>query len=144
MVSRLRYLLDTNAISEPARPQPNIHLIERWQTHRGEVAVSATVWHELVYGLERMPPSRRRETIHGYLRDLRASTMPILAYDEVAAEWHAGERARLEGLGRTIPFRDSQIASVARIHDLILVTANVVDFEVLEGLEIENWLLPGR
>ena len=142
MVSRRpRYLLDTNAVSEPLRPRPNTHLVDRWKTHRDEIAVSATVWHELVYGLEKLPPSRKKEAIRDYLADLQVSSMPILAYDEVAAEWHARERARLEGLGRSIPFRDSQIGAVARTHDLVLVTANVADFEALQDLEIENWLL---
>jgi tRNA(fMet)-specific endonuclease VapC len=35
-----------------------------------------------------------------------APTMPILPYDEQAAEWHAAERARLAGIGKTPPFAD--------------------------------------
>jgi len=66
--------------------------------------------------------------------------MPVLAYDEQAAEWHARERARLESKGRPVSFRDSQIAAVAVVHGLTLVTANVSHFEPLSGLEIENWM----
>ena len=136
----LRYLVDTNVLSEPTRPRPSPELVRRLEAHRGEIATAATVWHELFYGLERLPPSRKREAIESYLDDLRASVMPVLVYDEQAAEWHARERARLDKVGRTVPFRDSQIAAVAVVHDLVLVTANVSDFEHLSGIKIENWM----
>ena len=135
-----KYLLDTNVLSEPARPRPNPGLIERMEACRAEIATAATVWHELTYGLERLPPSRKRTAIASYLDDLRSSVMPVLAYDEKAAEWHARTRARLESVGRSVAFRDSQIAAVAVIHGLIMVTANVSDFAPLAGLEVENWM----
>ncbi len=135
-----RYLVDTNVLSEPTRPRPDPELVRQLEAHRAEIATAATVWHELLYGLEKLPPSRKKDAIGSYLEDLRSSAMPVLAYDERAAEWHARERARLEKAGRSVPFRDSQIAAVARVHDLVLVTANVADFKPLAGLEIENWM----
>lgn len=65
--------------------------------------------------------------------------MPILPYNQAAAEWHAKERARLEAIGRTPPFLDGQIAATAKANDLVLVTANRSHFEIFEGLQIENW-----
>jgi predicted nucleic acid-binding protein len=71
--------------------------------HREEIATAAPVWHELIYGYARLPPSRKREAIESYLfRTVRAS-IPILPYDSMAAEWHAAERARLAALGKTPP-----------------------------------------
>lgn len=67
--------------------------------------------------------------------------MPFLEYDRQAAEFHARERARLESIGRPVPFRDSQIGAVAKSRNLILVTANAQDFDMLEGLVTENWLI---
>lgn len=136
-----KYLLDTNVLSEPARPLPNPALIEKLEAHRAEIATAATVWHELTYGLERLPPSRKKTAIGNYLDDLRSSVMPVLAYDEQAAEWHAHQRARLEKKGRTVAFRDSQIAAVAAVHGLTVVTANVSHFKPLSGIEIENWMV---
>lgn len=132
----LRYLLDTNVLSEPARPRPNPALVKQLKAHRAEIATAATVWHELIYGFERLPPSRKRTAIGSYLDELRSSVMPVLAYDERAAEWHAQERARLESKGRSVSFRDSQIAAVAVVHGLTLVTANVSHFKPLSGIEI--------
>lgn len=70
--------------------------------------------------------------------DTVRSTMEILPYTTTAAEWHAQERARLAALGRTPPFIDGQIAAVARVNRLILVTRNVADFHGFEGLAIED------
>jgi tRNA(fMet)-specific endonuclease VapC len=65
--------------------------------------------------------------------------MTILPYDERAAEWHAKERARLTALGQIASFVDGQIAAVARVNGLILVTRNTPDFEKFSGLKLENW-----
>ena len=36
-------------------------------------------------------------------------------------------------------FADGQIAAIARVHGLVVVTANVADFDGLEGVAIESW-----
>lgn len=68
--------------------------------------------------------------------------MMILPYDEQAAEWHARERARLSSQGRMPPFVDGQIAAIAKIHGLTLVTRNIQDFELFSDLVLENWHEP--
>lgn len=135
----LKYLLDTNTISEPARPSPNRWLLERLERNAEAIAIAAPVWHELLFGLQRLPPSAKRTRIEGYLFS-SVIDLPILPYDAVAAEWHAAQRARLEAKGRVIPFVDGQIAAVAHVHDLIVVTANLAHFEVFEGLQSESWI----
>jgi tRNA(fMet)-specific endonuclease VapC len=66
-------------------------------------------------------------------------SFPILPYDEAAATWHGEERARLEALGRPAPFVDGQIAAIAHVHGLVLVTTNDKDFARFKGLPVENW-----
>src|SRR5215218_7845673 len=134
----LRYLLDTNTISEPARPSPNRWLLERLERNAQAIAIAAPVWHELLFGLRRLPPSAKRTRIEGYLFT-SVIDLPILPYDAVAAEWHADERARLEAKGRAMPFVDGQIAAIAYAHNLIVVTANRMHFDLFEGIQIENW-----
>ena len=135
----LKYLLDTNTISEPARPSPNRWLLEHLERNAEAIAIAAPVWHELLFGFQRLPPSAKRTRIEGYLFS-SVIDLPILPYDAVAAEWHAAQRARLEAKGRVIPFVDGQIAAVAHVHDLIVVTANLAHFEDFEGLQSENWI----
>jgi tRNA(fMet)-specific endonuclease VapC len=136
-----RYLLDTNILSEPVRPRPAAGVVAGLRKHNGALATASVVWHELLFGLEKLPGSRRRRAIEDYLGDLRDSTsLVILPYDEAAARSHARDRAALEKKGRPVPFRDGQIASVAKVNGLVLVTANTRDFEPIPDLEIENWL----
>ncbi len=136
----LVYLLDTNAISEPLRPSPNPHLLQRIQENEGQVAIPSIVWHELLYGCWRLPESKRRQAIEQYLFEVVRKTIPILPYDSQAAQWHAGERARLTRLGQPPPFADGQIAAIAAVQGLTLVTANAADFAQFEGIETANWL----
>jgi tRNA(fMet)-specific endonuclease VapC len=89
--------------------------------------------------MERLPLSRRRQVIQQYLDEVVLIAMPILDYDRAAAEWHASERARLAARGETPPFVDGQIAAVAAIHELILVTLNESDFRRFEGVRIVSW-----
>lgn len=134
-----RYVLDTNVLSEPAKPSPDRRVMERMRRHRTEVATAAPVWHELFYGCARLPASPRRQALERYLREALAPTLPVLPYDAAAATWHAAERARLEALGRTRPFVDGQIAAVARVRGLVLVTRNLADYKDFDGLVLEDW-----
>jgi tRNA(fMet)-specific endonuclease VapC len=63
----------------------------------------------------------------------------LLPYDAQAAQCHALERARLMSLGKTPPFIDGQIASIARTQNLTLVTFNIADFAGFEGLTVTDW-----
>ena len=135
----LKYLLDTNVVSEPLRPSPRDGIVRKLQRHEDEIAIPSVVWHELRFGLERLPASRRRDAIQRYLDDVVLQTIPILDYDQAAAEWHATERARLMARGETPPFADGQIASVAHVHDLTLVTLNETDFRHFHGLRVVRW-----
>jgi tRNA(fMet)-specific endonuclease VapC len=136
----LRFLLDTNVVSEPLRPAPNRRLLARLGRHSGTMGIAAPSWHELRFGCERLPRSRRKEQIEDYLATVVRVDFPILPYDEAAAAWHARERVRLRAQGRTAPFIDSQIAAIAIVNDLVLVTANRSHFEDFVDLEIVDWL----
>jgi tRNA(fMet)-specific endonuclease VapC len=135
----LRYLLDTNVISEPLRPQPNAHTVTRIRQHQGEIAIATVVWHELWFGCGRLPISSRRTAIEYYLSQVVGATIPVLPYHEAAARWHAQERARLIAVGRTPPCADGQIAAIAHSYQLTLVTFNTADYADFAGLVVEDW-----
>jgi tRNA(fMet)-specific endonuclease VapC len=113
--------------------------MRRLHEHDGEMAIPALVWHELRFGCARLPKSRRREVIERYLNDVVAVSFPVLDYDQQAADWHALERARLVGAGRTPPFVDGQIAAIACVHELVLVTLNKADFAAFRGIQVKSW-----
>jgi tRNA(fMet)-specific endonuclease VapC len=135
----LRFLLDTNTLSEPTRPSPNPQILSRLVEHDGELGIAAPSWHELLFGCERLPRSRRRQQLEDYLSSVVPDSFPVLPYDRAAAAWHAAERARLQAIGKTPPFLDGQIAAVAWVNDLVLVTSNGSDFAGFEGLRIVDW-----
>lgn len=135
-----RFLLDTSTVSAVVWKIPDPGVLKRLTAHGGECAICAPVWHELQFGVRRLPRGKRRTTLERFLEDVVRATLPILAYDARAAEWHAEERARLERAGRNPPFVDGQIAAIAVTSALALVTANPADFKSFKGLQVQNWV----
>ncbi len=135
----LRFLLDTNVLSEPLKPTPDVGVMQHLREHRQELATATLVWHELLFGCYRLTSSTRRTAIEQYLSQVVA-LLPMFPYDEAAAEWHARERARLVSLGKTPAFVDNQIAAIAQVNHLTLVTANIADFVQFDGLNVVNWM----
>lgn len=136
-----RFLLDTNIISEPLRPIPNTNVMEMLRQYENEIVTTSIVYHELLFGCYRLPESKKRQTIERYIKEVIEPSIPLIAYDANAAKWHATERARLIKIGKTPSFADSQIAAIAKVNNLILVTNNVSDFDNFTELQIENWFV---
>jgi tRNA(fMet)-specific endonuclease VapC len=135
----VKFLLDTSIVSAPVMGLPNARVVKKLQQHGALCAVPAPVWHELVFGSSRLPVGKRRAALDEYLQAVVRRSFPILPYDEVAADWHGRERARLEEAGKTAPFVDGQIAAIAFTRGLTLVTANTKDFRPFEGLTAVDW-----
>ncbi len=140
----LRYLLDTNIASAPIAKKPNANVVRRLRMHGPACGIPAPVWHELTYGCRRLPAGKRRVALEAYLEHVIRESFPILPYDEAAATWHGDERARLEALGQPPPYVDGQIAAIAHVHQLVLVTANTKDFAGFQDLKVEDWTRPAR
>jgi len=135
----IRYLLDTNVLSEPIKSRPDAQTLESISEHDGKLATCSVVWHELFFGAARLGVSKKRSAIEAYLEEVVRSTLPILPYDQEAAAWYAHERARLSKRGRPPSAADGQIAAIASVNDLIVVTANVKDFRRFKDLVVEDW-----
>lgn len=135
----LKYLIDTNIVSEPEQARPNVQVIEHLEQHRAQIAIAAVTWHELLFGYHRLPESRRKQRIGHYLFRVVQPVFAIVPFDAAAAAWFAEQRAHLSLAGRTPAFVDGQIAAIAAVNNLILVTHNVADFVEYPDLTIENW-----
>jgi len=133
------YVLDTNVFAALAKPARSRAVERKVAKHFAELATTATVLHEMWFGVERLPRSRRRTELETFMTRFVAP-MRVLPYGERAARWHATERARLAATGRVIDFADGQIAAVSAVHDAVLVTANRVHFEPFDGLRLDDWL----
>jgi len=138
----IKYLLDSNIVSEPARLQPDHQVLQRFADYDGQYATASIVWHELVYSCELLPASKRKKQLQSYLAMLLANGLRILPFDQAAADWFGKERARLQLQGKTSAYADGEIAAIAMSQNLTLVTRNSKDFENFQGLVLENWFEP--
>lgn len=135
------FLLDTSTVSAAMRARPDARVVARLREHGGACSIAAPVWHELRFGVARLPRGKRRALLEAFLVEVVRPTLPILPYDERAAAWHADERQRLERVGRPAPFVDGQIAAIAATNGLALVTSNVADFRPFKGLRVLDWAI---
>ena len=126
-------------VSEPLKLAPNLKVMEQLADHGAVLAIASVTYHEVKYGYFRLPDSQRKERIHLYIQQRIENGLPILPYDDRAAAWHAAERNRLTKQGKTPPYADGQIAAIAAVNHLTLVTRNVTDFEAFQDLQLENW-----
>jgi tRNA(fMet)-specific endonuclease VapC len=69
--------------------------------------------------------------LHRFLSDW---TIP--PFDESAADCFEQLRAG----GARIGTMDLKIASIALVHDALVLSANLQDFQKVPGLRVENWL----
>jgi len=133
------FLLDTNVLSETLRPQPDSGVMYGLKRHSREVATAAPVIHEILFGALRFPLGAERKAVLHEVEHVFLKTLDALPYDKRAAEWHARQCARLVNEGHTPAYVDGQIAAIAAINGLTLVTHNVMDFTAFEGLSVEDW-----
>lgn len=126
-------------LSEPIKSRPSKRVLAALTEHDGELATCSIVWHELRYGASLLGVSKKRRAIETYLEEAVRSALPVLPYDEEAATRHASERARLGKRGRPPAAADGQIAAIAWVNELVIVTANVKDFRRFQGLKLEDW-----
>ncbi|MCK5663914.1 MAG: type II toxin-antitoxin system VapC family toxin [Thiotrichaceae bacterium] len=135
----MKYLLDTNIILEPMKLQANIGVMNRLALDSIFSCTSATVWHELWHGVKLLNNGVRKNELESYLNLLNDDGFTVLPYCQKAAEWLAEERVRLKTKGITPAKYDSEIAAVAAVNQLIIVTGNIEDFSFFHGLSVENW-----
>lgn len=137
-----RFLLDTNVLSEAPRSQPNPSVMGKLEQYSQNIATATIVIHELMFGCYRLPPSKRQQELEEYIASLLTKSIAIFSYDLTAARWHASERARLVRMGRTPPYIDGQIAAIAVVNNLTLVTNNISDYADFQNLQLQNWFIP--
>jgi predicted nucleic acid-binding protein len=137
------YLLDTNVVSEWAKPRPNPGVIE-WldEVDEDEVFLSVVTFAELRRGIERLAAGARRKRLDRWLGEDLPSRFDgrIAPVDGAIADEWGRLVARHETAGRPIHALDALIAATAQIHGFTLVTRNVADFK----LSVKSLLNPWR
>lgn len=134
----VKYVADTNVVSELMKPTPSDNVIDWFQDHEGLVYLTSITVKELYYGMLRLPDGKRkdrlRSAITGIVMDCSSKTLPFDAYSAyLCAQLH--ERAILQG--RTPTIEDLMIASIVQRNEAVLATRNVKDFDCL-GIDYVN------
>lgn len=138
----MSYLLDTNILSEALRPAPEPAVLE-WLANADESAtfVSVITLGELRFGIENLPPSKRRQALEQWFAidfSRRFGKRLIDVDAQIAAVWAiVTAEARRQGQGLGVP--DALLAATARVHDLTLVTRDVRDFSGLGIRLLDPW-----
>jgi predicted nucleic acid-binding protein len=133
------YLVDTDVLSEPEKPQPDDGAIAWLRQHEAALYTSAVVIGELAWGIQRLAAGKKRTDLTAWLHDkvIPRFDARILRFDtRVAVEWGVLQAA-LESRGRRMPWRDSVIAATARRHTLTVATRNVKDYKHA-GVDVIN------
>ncbi|CAN5385941.1 type II toxin-antitoxin system VapC family toxin [soil metagenome] len=138
----MRFLLDTNVLSEGSRRQPDRRVAE-WIRGRSplDLAISVLTVGEILKGIHTLPPGKRRDELELWLdsdlpHQFRNRILPI---DEpIARIWGrlSGEGRRA---GRPLPIVDGLLLATAMHHDLTLVTRNESDFEDRGVVIVNPW-----
>jgi toxin FitB len=140
----LRYLLDTNVISEWTRPRPDPGVVA-WleEADEGSLCVSVVAFAEIRLGIELLPQGRKRDRLMQWLEVDLADRFAdrVIGIDRaVAAAW-AQIVARGRALGATPPILDAFLAATAIVHGMTLVTRNVRDVQRLGIAVVDPWQL---
>ena len=142
----MSFLLDTNVISEWAKPRPDPKVIE-WLAEADEdrLYLSVVSFAELARGIELLPKGQRRERLSAWVEEDLVPRFEgrILGIDlRVASAWGT-LLARSHALGLTTHTMDGFLAATASAFDLTLVTRNVRDFDRLGIRLLDPWNADG-
>jgi predicted nucleic acid-binding protein len=123
----MRYLLDTNVISEASKPRPDPG-VAAWMRSQSPMSmgISVLTLGEIRKGVELLPTGGRRSSLEAWLstdlpRQFHGRILPV--DEEVAAEW-GRMLAEAKSKRRDCPSVDALLLATAGVHDLTFVTRN--------------------
>jgi predicted nucleic acid-binding protein len=135
-------VLDTNVVSELARPRPAPEVID-WVDAQDSASllITAVTAAEIRAGVALLPTGPRRRQIAERMEALITGTFAgyVLAFDVMSTEHYANIVAMRSRAGRPISGLDAQIAAVCAQRGATLATRNVDDFDGLELNLINPW-----
>ncbi|MEA2929090.1 MAG: toxin FitB [Hyphomicrobiales bacterium] len=138
----MTYLLDTNVISEWARPRPDEGVVA-WlsRTEEDLTFLSVCTLAELRFGVARMPHGRRRRQLDDWLSNEIPMRFDgrIVAIDVAVADAWGIVHARGKAVGRSIDVMDGLIAATAEVHGMTVVTRDIADFKAVGTPVFNPW-----
>ena len=141
----MNFLLDTNVIVEPVKPQPHLRVLT-WLSNVDEdrLFLSVATLAEIRNGVETMTDGRRRNRLAAWLADDLPVRFEgrIVGIDQQIAQGWGIITARCKRAGTPIGTMDAFFAATAHAYGLTLVTRDVRDFKAT-GIELfDPWHTP--
>jgi tRNA(fMet)-specific endonuclease VapC len=137
---KMKYLLDTNILSELMKKRPNQRIITRLAS-----VPTQTLFTSCICVMELRFGSALREDFEGLwlrIHEEILSRVDILPFGAEEALTAGDALAYLQKAGRPIGIEDIFIASTALNNKCVLVTCNTRHFSNIKGLTVENWFEP--
>lgn len=131
----MRYLLDTNILSDVIKNPQGIAARRISGMDRDDLCTSIIVAAEMRYGV-----AKKNSTVLAERVDLLLQAINVVPLDIDADRYYGRIRLDLEQQGKIIGANDLLIAAHALALDAVLVTDNTREFERIDGLKIKNWL----
>jgi predicted nucleic acid-binding protein len=134
----MSFLVDTNVLSEPAKPKPDAGVMAWLRENERDLYVSTITIGELRRGIERLPEGARKTKLRHWLQSLCDCMQGrVLSFSTSSAHVWGQLKAKWDAAGLVIPTLDSQIAAIAQRHGLVVITRNTRDF-VKTGVKVAN------
>jgi len=131
----MKYLLDTNVCISYLNNVESLVRKRMQLLKPSEILLCSVVEAELYYGvMKSATPSKNLTRLTPFLNQFIS-----LPFDSKAARKFGHIRADLAKAGTPIGPFDFQIASIALVNRLILVTHNTREFCRIAGLKLEDW-----
>jgi toxin FitB len=139
----LKFLLDTNVVSEWVKLKPNANVV-RWLADMDEdqVYLSVVTFAEIRQGIYEMPSGRRRDSLESWFNDDLFLRFEGRIFDvglAVAGAWGA-LMAQSTKVGMNLNAKDAFIAATARVHAVTLATRNTKHFAKLDVSLANPWV----
>ena len=139
----MKYLLDTNIISEFVSKKPNQKVLDYVSSlDENDVYLSVITIGEIRFGIEKLDKEKQKKKIKSLSDWLNNDLMQrfdgrVLDIDmKIMLKW--GEiNAQLQKIGKPMPIMDSLIASSCLAKEFVLITRNENDFYSFE-IEMVN------
>lgn len=140
----MRFLLDTNIVSNAIKPRPSDALLE-WMGRQADqdLAIATLTLAEIRRGILDLPAGKRRNDLAMWFAGPEGPQAlfggRVLPFDEKAALVWAELMAEGKARGRPRSVLDTIIAAVAQANGCVVVTENERDFD---GVAIFNPMKP--
>jgi predicted nucleic acid-binding protein len=138
----VKWLLDTNVLSEHVRPRPSKPVLD-WIARRApeQIAASTVTIAELRVGISATSNDKRRRELNEWFEAevvgrFGGNTLPVTV--EVLIDWLELSQ-KLATIGQSRAPADLLIAATARVHDLIVVSRNARDFAGTGVILYDPW-----